>query len=193
MQTPRDFARENFNPLQVYARTVWAEARGESREGQRAVAWVIRNRAENPRWWGRDIKDVCLKDWQFSCWNVNDPQSQRLLKDLESTALYESIEDLCIQVLAEPKYMDPTGNSDHYLTTAIMHSTSWSKGRVPERIIGNHAFYRLELPPEAPQRPVPPVPRPKPIDTPQPPEIEPQEAPKGFWRSVLDRLFKRPS
>ncbi|MBK8184730.1 MAG: hypothetical protein IPK63_18385 [Candidatus Competibacteraceae bacterium] len=37
------------------ALTVWAEALwGELRMGQRAVAWVIRNRYENPGWWSRN-------------------------------------------------------------------------------------------------------------------------------------------
>ena len=44
-------------------------------------AWVIRNRADNPRWWGNDITDVCLKKYQFSCWNHNDPNYPRLTNE----------------------------------------------------------------------------------------------------------------
>ena len=40
-----------MNDLDIMALTVWAEARGEPVDGQRAVAWVLRNRAAKPGWW----------------------------------------------------------------------------------------------------------------------------------------------
>ncbi|MGH3756111.1 MAG: cell wall hydrolase, partial [Pseudonocardiaceae bacterium] len=58
---------------EVMGRTLYGEARGEPFDGLVAVAWVIRNRAESPRWWGRDVKGVCLHPLQFSCWNETDP------------------------------------------------------------------------------------------------------------------------
>ena len=53
-------------------KTIWGEARGESHNGQVAAARVIRSRAERGGWWGNKIREVCLKDQQFSCWNRND-------------------------------------------------------------------------------------------------------------------------
>ena len=47
----------NDRALDLLARTVWGEARGECFRGKLAVAWVARNRAEHPRWWG-DRKSV---------------------------------------------------------------------------------------------------------------------------------------
>ena len=35
--------------METFARTIWGEARGESEEGQAAVAWVMRNRVMLPR------------------------------------------------------------------------------------------------------------------------------------------------
>ena len=58
--------------LNIMAKTIWGEARGEPYNGQVAVAWVIRNRAERGGWFGNTIREVCLKDQQFSCWNRND-------------------------------------------------------------------------------------------------------------------------
>lgn len=55
------------------ARTLWGEARGEPIEGQVAVAWVIRNRADGARFAGQllgregAVAHVCLTLWQFSC------------------------------------------------------------------------------------------------------------------------------
>lgn len=59
--------------IDILARTIYGEARGEPWEGKIAVAWVVRNRAERGGWWGDTIREVCLKPWQFSCWNETDP------------------------------------------------------------------------------------------------------------------------
>lgn len=67
----------NISPsaLDTLTKTIWGEARGEGREGMIAVAWVILNRASIGGWWGNSIETVCLKPWQFSCWNANDPNA----------------------------------------------------------------------------------------------------------------------
>ena len=39
---------KRFTDVMYVAKTIWAEARGEGREGMRLVAWVIRNRVEAP-------------------------------------------------------------------------------------------------------------------------------------------------
>ena len=33
------------------------------------IAWVIRNRVEGKKWFGNTYTKVCLKKYQFSCWN----------------------------------------------------------------------------------------------------------------------------
>lgn len=127
--------------LDTMARTLWGEARGEPIEGQIAVAWVIRNRAENGRWWGRDIEGVCRKPWQFSCWH---DQPGIRLPSLDKNPRFSDLKNLCREVL-EGKYTDPTMRSDHYCTTAVAPKTAWAKTRKPVVTIGAHAFYRLEL------------------------------------------------
>ena len=64
--------------VDVMARTIYGEVRGEAYQGKIAVGWVIMNRvafaqARDGYWWGSTIREVCLKPWQFSCWNANDP------------------------------------------------------------------------------------------------------------------------
>lgn len=146
----------SYNPLDdldVMALTVWAEARGEGIKGQSAVAWVIRNRWENPRWWSRDrdaipddtIAAVCKDPFQFSCWNPNDPNRARL--DDPKILLeghVKNIRLICEKVLRS-EIPDPTDRSDHYCTTKIARYTNWARGRKPVAIIGNHSFFRLEL------------------------------------------------
>ena len=76
--------------LDIAARTIWGEARGEGPEGMRAVAHVIANRATKGGWWGDTLWSVCLKPWQFSCWNLSDPNRQKLLDLDKKTPGYES-------------------------------------------------------------------------------------------------------
>jgi N-acetylmuramoyl-L-alanine amidase len=146
----------DYNPLDdldVMALTVWAEARGEPIKGQIAVAWVIRNRWEHPRWWSRNrdsipddtIAAVVKDPYQFSCWNPNDPQRKqlenpRMLNDLA----FMEIREICRMVICNEVF-DPTGGADHYCTTKVAKYTSWAKGRIPIKVIGRHSFYRIEL------------------------------------------------
>ena len=53
------------NDIWVFAKTIWAEARGEPLEGQIAVANVIINRARQGGWWGDEVAKVCRKPKHF--------------------------------------------------------------------------------------------------------------------------------
>lgn len=65
-----------FYDLFLMSLCVWREARGETVETKRAVAWVIRNRADHPGWWGGpSIASVVLHPWQFSSFNRGDVNS----------------------------------------------------------------------------------------------------------------------
>ena len=69
----------DFYDLFLMALCVWREARGQSMEAKRCVSWVIRNRADQPGWWGGpSIASVVLKPWQFSSFNQHDPNSSKL-------------------------------------------------------------------------------------------------------------------
>lgn len=143
--------------LDTMALTVWAEARGEMIIGQRAVAWVIRNRFEQPGWWSRQrgdgipddtVQAVCRDQWQFSCWNPSDPQSHRLHDPATlCRGDVQAIRKICERVLSESRDDDPTLGSDHYCTRSIAPNTRWAIGRKPAVSIGNHLFYRIGLRP----------------------------------------------
>ncbi|MEK9724321.1 MAG: cell wall hydrolase, partial [Rhodospirillaceae bacterium] len=104
---------------ETVARTVWGEARGEPFNGKIAIAWVIRNRVEldlhgdeKPDWWGEGYEAVCLKPWQFSCWNANDPNREKLLAVTDADAMYRDSLDAARLVIAG-KVDDPTGGATH--------------------------------------------------------------------------------
>ena len=129
-----------FDDLSVMARTVYGEARGEPQEGRLAVAHVILNRMRAGGWWGQSVSEVCLKRWQFSCWNPGDPNRKRLFqvelhdKDLMGCAR------ACLDALAGSA--DPTGGATHYHATSLPAPPRWARGRIPDLVIGRHAFFR---------------------------------------------------
>lgn len=143
--------------LDTMALTVWAEADGEMIISQRAVAWVIRNRWDQPGWWSRPpiagipddtIQAVCRESWQFSCWKPRNPKSHRLHEP--ATLLrddVQAIRKICERVLTESIDDDPTLGSDHYCTRFIAPHTRWAIGRKPAVSIGNHLFYGIGLNP----------------------------------------------
>lgn len=148
-------SRPTETDLTTLALTIWAEARGEGLDGQRAVAWVIRNRWEHPGWWSRQRGDgipddtltaVCRDPCQFSCWNPSDPNYHRLFvsatRDRRDYALARNVGE---EVLAAPPEADITGGADHYCTKAVARHTRWARGRKPCVVVGNHQFYRIGL------------------------------------------------
>jgi spore germination cell wall hydrolase CwlJ-like protein len=141
--------------ITTMALTVWGEARGETREGQKGVAWVIRNRYENPGWWSRQrgdgiaddtIEAVCRDPFQFSCWNPADPNRSRLNNPkTQERDDYKAIHSLCLDVLNASYDDDPTDGSDHYCTKAVVRHTRWARRRTPTKVIGNHFFFKIGL------------------------------------------------
>ena len=119
----------------IIAITILAEARGEGQGGMYAVGAVIAQRAFERK---RTPAEVCLKKWQFSCWNG------KKLKDLEhllkvpqgkyALALAKNIKLLS---------RDFVGFANHYHNNKIK-PPYWAKGNKPVKKIGNHVFYKIK-------------------------------------------------
>jgi len=135
--------RQRDRALDVLARTVYGEARGERIAGKEAVAAVIMNRVRRARkrggyWWGADVESVCTKPWQFSCWNRSDPNRDRILAAGPENSTFQS----CLRVARralEGRIEDPTDGATHYHNTRVR--PHWAKGRQPSAEIGRHLFY----------------------------------------------------
>lgn len=132
--------------IDVLARTIWGEARGEGSAGMQAVANVVLNRvavakARGKYWWGNSIIQVCQKPYQFSCWNKEDPNYRRLLsvddadlhfvtaQRIARRAVYGALDDLSC-------------GATHYHAAGV--APEWAKNEKPVAVIGRHIFYKLE-------------------------------------------------
>ncbi len=129
--------------VDILARTIYGEARGELVRGREAVAAVIMNRVRLARqrqgyWWGASVEAVCTKPWQFSCWNAGDPNRDKLLAVGPENRAFQS----CLRVArraVEGRLIDPTGGATHYHARRV--SPPWARGRAPSAEIGQHRFY----------------------------------------------------
>jgi N-acetylmuramoyl-L-alanine amidase len=131
----------SFTPadLDTLARTLWGEARGESFEGKIAVAWVVRNRAERGGWWGKTVRDVCLKPLQFSAWNPSDPNRAKMATLTIADTSFRECLSAAAAVLGDVA-PDMTNGSTNYHALSV--NPEWAAKLTPTTTIGNHIFYK---------------------------------------------------
>lgn len=129
--------------IDVLARTIYGEARGESLSGQEAIASVVLNRVNFAKqrkgyWWGNTIFEVCRKAWQFSCWNEKDTNFKLINEVTDSNQIFA----ICKRIAARGVggvLKDNTGGATHYHTAKIR--PKWAYGKIPCAEIGHHLFY----------------------------------------------------
>ena len=130
-----------ITPLMCVALAIYFEARSEPDAGQIAVAHVIRNRIEDPRypdnacdvvkqgyyWNGNPIRNMC--QFSFYCdGKPEDPHDERAWRD----ALYI--------VHLSGLIPDITGGATHYHSTKVFPEWAYT-GQVTANI-HKHVFYR---------------------------------------------------
>jgi len=150
-----------LSPLQMIGLVAYGEARGEGRVGMQAVINTIQNRRIHPlrRFASSSILTatrspyhaIILKRWQFSCFNLGDPNRAILLNlsdpiaferaIMNNTALRTAV-DLC-EALRLGRLADITGAADHFFTIHIPNPR-WTLGMTYRTTIGRHEFWSEE-------------------------------------------------
>lgn len=132
----------------ILARTLFGEARGEYHRMEGglsaliAIGNVVMNRVSQKSWYGANISDVCLKPWQFSCWNKGDPNYLLIKSRVMDDPLYFVCQDVAMAVMSG-QWPDLTGGADHYHAIDLLQLPPWARRREPIRKIGRHLFYKL--------------------------------------------------
>ncbi len=142
-ENAEDFYREM--EIDVLARTLWGEARGEGSIGMQAVACVVLNRVAVARrfggyWWGNSVVQVCQKPYQFSCWNKNDPNYKQLVAITADDVHFATAQRIARRAILG-FVSDPTYGATHYHARGI--TPKWAAGQRQTTIIGRHIFYNL--------------------------------------------------
>jgi N-acetylmuramoyl-L-alanine amidase len=130
----------------ILARTIYGEARGEYNHVDGgisaliAVGNVVMNRLKANSWYGKSIQEVCRKPYQFSCWNIKDPNHAILIREKITDPVFA----ICCQVATKVilgEWPDLTGGSDHYHALSIL--PPWAQGQKPKVRLARHIFYQL--------------------------------------------------
>jgi hypothetical protein len=130
----------NGNELQCLTQAVYYEARGESRDGQLAVAQVVVNRAKNPAY-PRSICGVVFQgkgtgracQFSFAC----DGSTGRRVE----ARAWARAEQVAQDVLSGNSPSVLEARATHFHTTGVR--PSWSRTLVRVAQVGAHVFYRL--------------------------------------------------
>jgi spore germination cell wall hydrolase CwlJ-like protein len=134
--------------VEVLARNLFFEARGEPEEGIIAVGHVVLNRAADDRRWGETVTEVVCEPNQFSWTRTDDPQHKHIRAPWRlSPAKWSRCLDLARKILAG-ETEDPTAGANHYLNVAACRKSKWGvpSWYNPRRVtvkIGNHTFLKL--------------------------------------------------
>jgi len=138
---PDDFKK--WQPLLLMTACIFGEARGEPYDAKVAVAWVIKNRLKKDGWFGKNLKEVILKPYQFSCFNENDPNKEKMKNPLEYEPFSVWVE--CYKVAKEveaEKIPDPTDGATHYFDESLAKNPpAWAKKLQFKKKIGRFYFY----------------------------------------------------
>src|SRR3989338_5658067 len=137
----------NQEDLDILARTIYGEARGEllkktgGMKSLHAVAWVIKNRFK-ARVYGATIKDICLKPWQFSCWNPNDVNRKAIEKVQIDNKILQTCTIAALEVLNDI-VPDCTEGANHY-HNHLISPPYWALPMFKTVKIAGHIFYKIE-------------------------------------------------
>ncbi|MGE5145629.1 MAG: cell wall hydrolase [Candidatus Eiseniibacteriota bacterium] len=123
--------------VDVTARTLYGEARGQPLDGIVAVACVIVNRARRGTY-GDGAAGVCRRPWQFSCWNPRDP-NRAIIERVQPGVFVFDVCRLVASLVLRGVLSDPTGGATHYHTKGV--APEWSRGKTPSAVIGDHQFF----------------------------------------------------
>lgn len=144
--------------------TMIGEAGGDHKDGSSVeerigVACAIRNRVREPRKYGDTFKAACLRRWQFSCWNVGDPNRPRLLAIAYRLVTDQPAMDPLVEEstylaagVVSGVLLDRVAGANHYMTRALWTSAppAWgfldaarTRRRPIVATVGSHVFFRL--------------------------------------------------
>lgn len=120
--------------------TMIGEARGEGLDGMQDVGHTIMNRVNHPSWRGDTVLGVCLKPWQYSCWNEGDPNDAYLRGLSDTDDLYQQSSIIAQQLLIGT-LDDRTGGATYYYRIGSQEP-QWAVGKTPCFTSGHHVFFK---------------------------------------------------
>ena len=128
------------DPVDVFARVLWGEARSTGAPGMRHVASVVMNRVAHPGWWGKDVISVCMAPQQFSCLNEDDPNRPKLEAVTEADGWFVIATVIAKQALGG-QIADETFGADSYFALTMPQKPFWTASARHTFSDGWHSFW----------------------------------------------------
>ena len=131
-----------MSDLEILARTIQEEAKGESNKGKLAVGAVIANRVK-AQLRGKNLKEVILSPYQFSPWNswtgaAKGEQGKDML-GVSAKPSEESYE--AARKILSGDYIDPTSGATHFVNPKVSKPNWYGKFVKNDPLkIGKHQF-----------------------------------------------------
>lgn len=137
--------------INILARTLYGEARGEGYEGMRAVACVVMNRCKiaedfyekrrhyHPLFGDGSPASACRVPWQFSCWNPDDPNCDVIQNLPDGDPIYAQALEIASEAV-NGSLTDITNGATYYYAKGSPEP-KWAAGKSPCVIIGHHLFF----------------------------------------------------
>ena len=122
---------EETTEAQCMALNIYHEARGESIEGQYAIAHVTLNRVASTKW-PDSICDVVYQPYQFS-WTHQ-------IRDQKPKGNAWTVAKQAAALVLSGEHKDNTGGADHYHADYV--NPYWSEDMDLTTTIGTHLFYK---------------------------------------------------
>ncbi len=146
---------EEYPSSAILSMTVYGESSNQPITGQILVCQTILNRVHRKTYFGKSIKEVCLKNKHFSCWNGHrtetplddDPNLQRMLEAWESCRAGTCTDKAMNQIrwvvagCLNGDIIDISRGADHYHAKNV--NPYWSRGKSPVLVVDDHVFYKL--------------------------------------------------
>lgn len=133
-----------MDDFEVLTKTLYFEA-GSTQEISDIlmVAWVIRNRVKGKKWYGNTYQKVCLKKWQFSCWNGWTLKRIEAIKwDNGKDFRWSMCRFIAAYVMEAPVSHNPFPKCCYYFNPSLCRPTWASKfNRVHPNLKLDHVFY----------------------------------------------------
>lgn len=128
--------------VDVLARTLYGEARGEGISGMQAIAWVVVNRVKRgPPRFPSTVAGVVKQPHQFTCWSPSDPNAKVCAAANEKDPAFVQAIYAASGVLAG-LVPSPIGDADHYHVTSMPSPPYWANRMKLVKKIGAHSFFR---------------------------------------------------
>lgn len=127
--------------IDCLSRAIYGEARSEPYEGKWAVGRVIVNRWKSKKWFAGDtIEATALMPWQFSAFNRNDPNRQKLLDATYDDKLLRECMKAAMDAINGAPHIWFVDTVCHYYSSSI-RPPNWADGQTPAGRLGNHIFF----------------------------------------------------